>query len=154
MHTVRPATFSDIPSICILMELAHIESKYAEYRLDLNRKFKPLLMESIRSGNGCVYVSLAGDNITGFIVGMIDDLYHVLHVKYASDMFFYALPSDPRGFVALLDEFLGWAQQVPDVVRIRLGATNAVGDFHPVAKLYVKKGLTLEGEMYEMEVSP
>ena len=144
----------DIPAICDLMEEAHATSKYKKYPLAMDRKFKPLVMESIRSGNGCVFISTTDDKVTGFIIGAVDDLYHVLNVKYATDMFFYVTPAGGGAGVKLLNAFISWARGVPGVVRIRLGSTNAVGDYERTAKLFERKGLTQEGVMHEMEIAP
>lgn len=145
---IRPALYVDIPEICALAVEAHSASKYAKYPMNLKGKFKPLLMESIRSGNSCLFVSERKGKVTGFIIGMIDDLYHVLNVKYATDIFFFA----QRDGGALLDAFIEWAGRIPGVVQIRLGATDAVGDYTRVEKLFGRKGLIQEGVMYTMEI--
>ena len=145
---IRPALYADIPTICALMIEGHKVSKYKDYPLDTKRKFRTLLMESIRSGNSCVFVAERQGVVVGFLVGMVDDLYHILNVKYATDLFFFALYEGS----ALLDAFIEWAKIQPGVVRIRLGATDVVEDYNRVAKLYDRKGLTQEGALYEMEI--
>lgn len=153
---IREAKFVDIPGICTLMLEGHAVSKYKEYPINVDRKLKPLIMESIRSGNHCVFVSTIDERITGFLIGMVDDLYHILNVKYATDLFFYVADVDRKGGVGLLNEFIQWARQVPNVVRIRLGVTNVAEgvDYDRVAKLYVQKGFIQEGLLFEMEVTP
>lgn len=152
MHEVRPAKFGDIPEICSLMLRVFPLTKYAEFPLNMDRKMKPLLLESIRSGNSCVFVSTVNAKITGFLVGMVDDLYHVLNVKYATDLFFYVEPGDGHGGAKLLDTFIAWAETIPKVVRIRMGATDALGEYSRVAKLYERRGFSQEGVLYDMGV--
>ncbi len=154
MHEVRPAKFMDIPEICALVLRVHPYTKYAEYPINMDRKMKPLLMESIRSGNGCAFVSLLEGKITGFIIGMVDDLYQVLNVKYATDLFFYVGPEDGHGASGLLDAFIAWARTVPKVVVIRLGITDIVSpDYMRVSKLYERKGLVRNGVLHEMGIA-
>lgn len=146
MSEIRPAKFGDIPELCALMLRVHPTTKYAQFSINMDRKAKPLLMESIRSGNHCLYVSVVGEKITGFLMGMIDDLYHILNVKYATDLFFYVSPGDGRGGIGLLDAFIAWAWSIPAVVCIRLGITDIISnDYSRVAKLYERKGLVQEG---------
>jgi len=147
---VRPALYSDIPRLVELLEEMHARSKYAEYPVS-KRKFKDLCMESIRSGNGCLFVSEDKGEIRGFIIGAVDDLYHVLRVKYATDLFFY-VSEQGKGAGQLVTQFIDWAIAKPDVVTIRMGATDAITDFNRVAKLYERKGLTQEGVMHEMRI--
>jgi len=148
---IRPAKYSDIPRLVELAKELHGRSRYADYGLRV-AKVKDLIMESIRSGNGCVFVAEINGIIEGFIVGAIDDLYHILKAKYATDIFFYVSKRDQRSAPGLLDAFIEWAKIVPSVVSIRLGATDAVGDYERVAKLFARKGLKQEGVMYEMKI--
>lgn len=132
------------------MRELHACSRYSHYQLQIKR-FKDLCLHSIRSGNGCVFVSGNDDQIEGFIIGMVDDLYHVLQPKYATDLFFYVSERDQVNAPGLIDAFIDWAWSEPNVVSIRLCATDAVVDYTRTAKLYKRKGFVQEGEMYEMK---
>lgn len=109
-------------------------------------------MESIRSGNGCLFVVEKNEVVEGFLIGTMDNLYHVLRVKYATDLFFYISERTQYGALGLIKEFIDWALSKPDVVSIRMGATDAIENFNRVAKLYKRKGLVQEGVMYEMRI--
>lgn len=148
---VRPAQYRDIPRLTELMLEAHAGSKYAGYKPN-PKKFKGICMEMMRSGKGCAFVSEVRGVVEGFLIGMTDDLYHILNEQYATDLFFYVSERDGRGGIALLDSFLAWAGSIPAVVTVRLGITDLVGDYDRIAKLYERKGLVREGLMYEMRI--
>lgn len=116
------------------------------------KRFKDLCLHSIRSGNGCVFVGEVDGVIEGFLIGMVDDLYHVLQPKYATDIFFYVSDRDQTSATGLIDAFVNWAEQVPDVVSIRLGATDAVKTYKRTEKMYIRKGFVQEGVMYEKRI--
>ncbi len=150
---IRPAKFSDIPDICSLMAEGHKKSTLSAYPINVKRKLKPLLMDSIRSGTKCVYVAIKDEKVIGFIVGVIDDLYHILDVKYVADLFFYVAKDDRGEGGALFDAFIAWGKSQKGVVRIRPSATNVVGSYERTAKMYARKGFTQEGVIFDMEVS-
>ncbi|MCP4536511.1 MAG: hypothetical protein GY832_05135 [Chloroflexi bacterium] len=139
--------------MCELIKEAHAKSKYADYRLDLKGKFKPLCMEAIRSGNHCLFVSEKNGIVEGFLIGVTDDLYAVLKEKYATDVLFWISERDnPRNFVRLAMTFVEWARSIPGVVRIRMGVTDAVGETRPVEKMFETLGMSREGAMFDMEL--
>ena len=100
----------------------------------------------------CVFVCEKDGAVEGFIIGMIDDLYHVLQPKYATDVFFYVSERDQRGAAGLFAAFIDWARAVPNVVSIRVGATDAVEDFERVAKLFKRKDFVQVGGIYEVRI--
>lgn len=153
MASVRPAIYQDIPRLCELLKEGHADSKYAQYRLDIKNRFKPFVMESVRSGDHCVFVSETNGQVEGYLIGMVDDLYQFLAVQYATDVLFWVSKrDDKRNFIRLLDAFREWAASHPKVVRIRYGVTDVVGDTGPVERLYERKGLRREGALFEEEI--
>ena len=133
----RPATYADLPAICAMMAALHLASPYRDYPLSIERKFKPMAMGLMQSGNGCVFV-----NDTGFFMGSAEPLCQIYNVKFATDVFVWPGESGD----ALVSAFIAWSRTVPGVVRIRVSATNA-------EDLYESAGLSREGAIYTMEVS-
>ncbi len=148
---VRSSTYSDIPRICEILSELHQISKYAGYQINM-RQFKELCMESIRSGNNCLFVYEENGSVEGFLIGIIDNLYHVLREKYASDLFFCKSLTAKGDATGLMAAFLEWAKSQPGVVSIRMGATDVVSDYNKVSKLYDRCGMIQEGVLYEMRI--
>lgn len=154
--TIRSAKFGDIPRLTELMQEMHTRSCYAA-RATLDVKAtKALFMASIQRhgshhvGGTSVEVAEKDGVVEGFLIGILDRCYHVLSQLMATDLFFYLSErGDPRDAMRLLNGFVTWAKGNPAVIEVRMGATNAIGDFERTSVLYRRAGLERCGEMYE-----
>jgi hypothetical protein len=148
---VRDATFGDLAAICALMEEMHTSGAYAKYPLQIERKFKPLVMDLIRSGKGCAFVSTTRDEVTGFLLGMADSLCHVFDVKFATDVFFLPPESDVDTH-ELLYAFQKWAKAIDGVALIRMTAPTTNGQRDRLGAAYRMVGLSPDAGIFSMEV--
>lgn len=152
---IRPAKFSDIPSLCTLMTEAYSRSVYAtRATLDI-QQFKALCMGAIRQhgASGCLFVADHGAGPVGFIMGMTDRLYAVARERYATDLFTYvgaggqALDAD-----RLKLAFLRWARKAPGVIEVQMGVTDAISDHRRTAKTLERAGLVKFGEIFVLRL--
>jgi hypothetical protein len=155
---IRPAKHGDIPAIAALFEEMYARSKY-KGRDEIDMKLcKSLAMQSIQrhglqsAGGACVFV-IDANGVCGFVIGVLDRVYHVGRKLMASDLFYYASArAQPREAIKLYDAFLAWAASIPGVIEIKSGATDAIGDYSRVENLYRRKGLVQCGVLYERVV--
>lgn len=155
---VRPAKFADIPRVGELMRELHQRSSYAAFTLD-ERVFRNLCIEACRvhGKTGCLYVAECRGIVEGFIIGAVNRLYNIGKEFEARDLFFYASTRGDRNDAGrLVDAFLRWAEKVPNVMEINMGATDAAGPGSAArtAKLYRRKGLTQNGVLYQKRIRP
>lgn len=157
--TVRPAQFVDIPALVLLLEEVHAASIYAD-RAGFNRQeARGVFTRAIQRhghqtvGGGFVMVAEADGALEGFIVGYLDRLYHVLDGLMATDLFFICSErAHARSAGEMLDAFIEWAEGNKRVVEIRMGVTNAVGDWRRAGKIYQRRGFEQSGAMWERRV--
>lgn len=135
---IRVATYKDIPMVCGLMKMLHDESPYREYPLPIDRKFKPLLMSLINSGNGLVLVD---DPVTGFFMGSIEPLCQIYSVKFATNVFFYPCANADKMVLA----FVEWAKNNNALIRVSANTAKE-------SDAYLMSGLAHEGHTFKMEV--
>lgn len=153
---IRPAKFGDINALVELMKEGHARSKYAgRDEVDV-KEAKALLMASIqrhglkREGGTCVFVT---DQVDGFMMGMVDRVYHVGTKLVAQDLFYYAREGvKPQDAVGLLGAYLDWAESIPNVIEIRNGVTDIIGDVERVEALYRRRGFTRCGVIMERKI--
>lgn len=155
---IRQAKFADLPRLIELLREMHGRSRYRDRGEVDEKAARSLLMTSMQRhglkacGGTCVFVA-EDQNIQGMIVGIADRVYHVGTKLWATDLYFYvAEGADPRFAEGLYDAFTGWAEGMPDVVDIRNGATDAIGDFDRVAQFYKRKGLKQVGVIHERRI--
>ena len=149
---MREARFSDIPALAGLAERMHCDSIYAERCTMDVPLFKNMCMESIRSGNHCLYVSEKDGALTGFLMGCLDRIYGIGKEKYATDVFFYVGDrKDTRAAGRLLKAFVRWAES-KDVVEIHCGLSDAIGSPERVSRMYSKLGFRQSGLMMTKEI--
>ena len=153
---IRPAKFVDIPEIIAMMTEAHARSKYLDVCGLDRREARSLLTNSIqrhglkKEGGTCVFVT---DQCDGFIVGLIDRLYHVGTKLCAQQVYYYCrLSSHPQDRIGLIAEYDAWASAIPDVVVIRNDVTDFVGDVDKVEALYSKSGYRRCGVIVERSI--
>lgn len=153
---IRRAKFQDIPEIFGLMAEGHARSKYRDRDQIDKAEAKGLLMNAIqrhglkRAGGTCVFVT---DQADGFIVGILDRVYHVGTKLVAQDVFYYCRPtSHPQDRLGLLGEYVAWAAGIPDVIEVRNSVTDIIGEVEKVEALYVRCGFTRCGVMMERKI--
>ncbi len=101
--STRAARFSDIPRIAEIMEDAHKLSRDAEVTTFDDLEAKQLLVRCIqRHGQinymgSLVLVAERKGAVTGFVIGILDQVYPCLKELKVTDLLFIVLPdSDPR----------------------------------------------------------
>lgn len=148
---IRTAKFADLPRLYELIVEMHGKSRYSGHVSVHEQTAKSLLMNAIRKHNGqhdgCTWVMVSenGGVVDGFIVGMLDRVYHIGTKLAAKDMFLYATAADAG---ALIDSFIDWAQRNPCVYEINLSWTDAVAGAERIEKLYERKGFTRCGAIF------
>lgn len=156
---IRQAKFGDIPEIARLMQAMYLRSKYVgRDEIDI-KEAKALAVQSVQRhglktpGGTCVFVAQDREPLTGFIIGVLDRVYHIGRKLMATDIFWYADDGSPRDAIMLFDAYLKWAGSVPGVIELKNGATDAIGgDYSRVAKLYERRGFKQTGVIYEKAV--
>lgn len=153
---IRRAKFQDIPEIFDLMVEGHARSKYRGRDQIDRAEAKSLLMNAIqrhglkRAGGTCVFVT---DAVDGFIMGVLDRVYHVGTKLAAQDAFYYCRPtSNPQDRIGLLGEYVAWAAGIQDVIEVRNAVTDIIDDVGKVEALYVRCGFTRCGVMMERKI--
>lgn len=155
---VRRAKFADIIKLWALMQEAHQRSRYADKTELDERLFKSTCVECLRGhsekvNTSCAFVSEDEDGlITGFILGITDNVYHFGKNRYASDLVTYVKSGHEGAGVELYREFLDWAENAPGVINIRLGATDVIGDYRKTEILFKRHGFIQEGVLYRKEI--
>lgn len=154
--SVRPARFADIPRLTDLMIELHARSRYRRYALQTD-DFKKLCVETIRRHGpfASLFVSVGGEEVTGFLIGLTEEIYGLLRERYATDLFFYVTPRSPaRHCLELFTAYLAWASEAPRVIEVRNGAVDAVEGMDPekTAAIYRRFGLRREGVIYRKEL--
>lgn len=153
---IRSAQFADIPRLVELIQRTHAGSIYAG-RCNVDVKLlKATLLHAIEKhgrklcGGSLVLVSEEAGIVTGLLLGLVERVYVVLDRLYVTDLF-YVCPN-PKDALKMLARLLVWAKSIPGVIEVRLGATDAVGDWSRVQKLYERLGMKQSGVMCSMEV--
>jgi hypothetical protein len=154
--SIRPAKFIDIPEILGLMVGAHAVSKYRD-RDQINKAAaKSLIQNSIQrhglkaAGGSCVFVT---HEVDGFLIGLLDNLYHVGTKLCAQQVFYYCRPGcHPQDAIGLIGEYVAWASGIPNVLEIRNDVTDFCGDVDKVEALYSRCGFKRCGVIVERKI--
>jgi len=155
--TVRAAKFADIPRLAEIMASAHQRSRYVDNCTFDEIEAKQLLVRCIqRHGQmnymgSLVLVSERNDNVDGFIVGILDQVYPALSELKATDLLIvHEEGADPRDFPVMLDKLIAWGSENPKVVEILLGVTDAIIDWHRAKPIYERAGLEQCGGLFRI----
>ena len=154
---IRSGRFGDIPRLTELFREMHARSKYAT-RATLDEKHvKSLIVQALQrhgathDGGTWVKVAEVNDVVEGFIIGVLDRVYHIGVELMATDLFFYCSPrSDVKAAGELLDSLVGWAKENPKVVEVCCAMTDAIGDWERTMLLYRRHGFKTTGGMAEI----
>lgn len=157
---IRPAKFADIPRLMELLHEMRERSKYANKdEIDLAAA-KQLLVGSLQRATGkgpgatCAFVAENDGHIEGFIVGVLDRVYHIGKRLWATDLFFYTTKqAGPRDFERLFDAFEEWAMGNPKVIEIHPGVSDAINsDPTRLGRFYRRRGYAQDGLMFQRMV--
>lgn len=156
---IRAARSTDVPLLLAMLHEMHAASKYAG-RVEISDKAADaLLMSAIASqgqhGPQASHVIIAEQDgkPVGFMVGVLDRVYHIGNKLTANDLFLYVRPnSGVRPVIALIDSYIAWASGKRAVVEIMLSWSDALPGAADIAALYGRKGFTRSGEMFEMRL--
>jgi hypothetical protein len=105
-------------------------------------------------GGSWVMVCEKDDTVEGFIIGLLDRVYHIGKRLCAYDLFLYCTPRSGRDMAALVDSYFGWADNNPRVGFVKASWTDAVKGASRMGKFYQRKGFELIGEIYERVATP
>lgn len=156
--TVRAAKFADIPAMIAVMQRAQSRSEFARCTFDREEARQTLANGLNRHGHtnrggGLILVSETDGRVRGFILGLLDSVYPFLKELRATDLLFILdEDADPRDALRMVKELKAWALQAPKVIKVELGATNAIGDWERTAKLYAREGFTQYGGIFQMTI--
>lgn len=152
--SVREANFVDTAHLAELYEQAYRRSIYAEYTFDTieaKRLFARAIHRHGQMNNGASLVLVSERNglIEGFLVGLLDSVYPCAKELMATDLLFlFSEGADPWDAKVMLKRLISWAEANPKVIEVRLGVTDAMGDYERTAKLYERLGLERAGALF------
>lgn len=157
--SVRAANFSDIPEVVRLMREAHQASRYAETATFDADEATQLCREAMNRhgqhnyGAKLFLVSADGGHVQGYFIGFMDKIAPALKELAAVDLLFYFNEdANPLDAAMMIKEHAAWALAAPKCIEIHLGATDAIGDWQRVGKLYKRLGLDLCGGMWRRSI--
>lgn len=153
---IRVGKFGDLPSIYGLMVEAQAASTYSEFSGMFETRARAILMNAMQrhggdtEGSTFVAVADVGDQIDGFVIGVLQPLYLVLDVLEGTDMFLIVRQKahgDTGG--RLLRAMHKWAWASPYVQVVRQGNNAAFGNLRVSGRLYTQAGMKITGNVYE-----
>lgn len=145
----------DFPGVAAVVVAAHSRSIYKDVdQVDLAR-LKRVWIASVQgheaknhNGSFC-YVAETDGVVSGFIIGVLDYLYHFGHKLMATDLLYLPSPAcSDRDAIGMFRKFEEWAENRPDVVEIVPGLTNVLGSYERTKELYLRLGYEPRGEMF------
>lgn len=159
---VRSAKAADLDKgLFGLVKETHARSRYACYPADekLAREFllRTIFFNQRKAADDATHIFVAEHDgaLVGYIVPHAERLYHLCRPLMVSDLYFYVRPGSHFAAAhALWDALETWAD-VPEVVSIQPGITNAVlPDWEIAAKFYEARGYTRIGGIFEKSREP
>lgn len=155
---IRAALPSDFPRIKALFAEMHEGSKFAGRTAISDRALHDLLLMALGNRNrpiaGGTHFSVATkkDRVEGFMIGMLDRVYHIGTKLVAQDMFLHVTKDGFKTDVSrLIDDYLSWANSNPNVIEINLSWTDALPGAERVSNLYQRKGFVCVGGIYQRQ---
>lgn len=157
---VRQATFSDVPRMRSLMEEMCARSVYAGRTEIDKRECFAVLTNAIQrhgmknAGGTMVMVAEAGGVVEGFIIGVIDRVYHVGVALMVTDLFFITSErAEPQDAYRMLKALIRWGEENPKVIEVRCGVTGIVGNVDDIGALYARAGMNRVGAFFEKGIA-
>lgn len=154
---IRPATFGDLPRLFTLVCEQHEASKYyPDVGVD-EPTLRSYLMQGVQrhggtnNGSTCLFVEEHKGQVEGFILGILDRLYHIGDRLWSNDLFLVCTDNAPKmASSRLIDVYSDWAYNNPKVAKIMLSWTDAIGvDGKQIEKLFKRKGFLPVGGIWE-----
>lgn len=156
---IRQARHQDIPAIIAMLHEMHLESKYAGRVAISDKAAEHLLLGAIaaqgQNGPQASHVVIAEEDgqTVGFMVGVLDRVYHIGNKLVANDLFLYVRPgASQKHVLALIDSYVTWAAGKRAVLEIMLSWTDTLPGADRIAALYCRKGFLKIGEIFEMRL--
>lgn len=154
---IRPAKYQDIPVLMAMLHEMHAASKYAG-RVDISDKAAEQLLMSAIAAQGqigpqgsLVIIAEEGGKQIGFMIGILDRVYHIGRKLTANDLFLYVRKgASQKHALALIDNYVSWASNIRAVLDIALSWTDALPGAERITAVYERKGFTKTGGIYEM----
>jgi RimJ/RimL family protein N-acetyltransferase len=153
---IRPATFSEIPRLVDLLEEMCAESKYAG-RVNVDRRAAGALLQQCvtrhngkHEGGAWVMVDDRDGIAEGFMVGLLDRVYHIGDKLSAKDIYLHATKrAGQASALRLFRSYVDWAASNPKVIEINGSWTDALPGAERIALVYQKLGFRKCGEIFE-----
>lgn len=152
---IRKPTFSNIPAMLELFREMHKRSRYAGIATLDEQLIKQSLARAMQlhcspnDGGSWLMVVEQDGVIEGFLLGVLERLYHVARELTATDVFFYVSErAHPNAAGQLLDEFTKWADACGKVIELRFGVSDAIGDPERTGALYRRRGYRPAGLIF------
>ncbi len=157
--TIRIPKAVDFPDVAAVLVDSHRRSIYAgRDEVDMVRLKRVYLDVCQRNGHrnaGGTYMRVAEREgvIVGLIVGVLDAVYHIGTKLMATDLFYVPTPAcSDRDSIALFRGFEEWAVENERVIEIKLGLTNALGEYERTKAMYLRMGYSPCGELFERRI--
>lgn len=155
---IRPAKYQDIPAILAMLHEMHAASKYAG-RVEISSKAAEQLLMSAIAAHGQIgpqgaHVVIAEEDgkPVGFMVGVLDRVYHIGRKLTAQDLFLYVRDgASQKHVLGLIDSYIGWASNIRAVLDIMLSWTDTLPGAERIEAVYARKGFTKIGGIFEMK---
>ena len=158
---IRPAKFIDTPRLVELLCEMQRRSKYAGHVGVDEKAAHTLIAQAIQRHGGSHYgaslvmVAEQDEQVEGFIIGMLDRVYHIGDRLSAQDLFLYCTElAQPRDFLRLFNAYLNWASVIPKVWEIKASWTDTLPDAAEIGRLYERLGFQQCGAIYERTALP
>lgn len=153
---IRPAAPCDIPRLKELFAEMHAASKFIG-RVSISEKaLHDLLLMTLGNmrrpiaGGTHFSVTVRKDRVEGFMIGILDRVYHIGTKLVAQDMFLHVSKNGFKTDVSrLIDDYIEWASGNPNVIDINLSWTDALPGAERISNLYRRKGFVRVGGIYE-----
>lgn len=154
-----PKSFADVLGIIDVLRWGHENSAYRGLTFD-EKEANSVVCQAVqrhahknRTGS-FVQVSEVEDKIAGFIIGVLQPVYHVHREVGATDLFWITQPKCPvREKVGLMLSLVDWAKAHPHCVEITSAASDAMGTASKAAPILEKLGFKPFGSIYRMEIA-
>lgn len=154
---IRRATASDLPRLYdLLLEIQQKSKYFPDIEVD-ERAARSLLMTGIQrngsmhDGGSLMLVEERSGNVEGFIMGMLDRIYHIGTRLCANDIYLYCTDAASKtAALRLAKGYIDWAMGNPKVAKIMLSWTDALGvDGESIGRMYGGLGFHKVGEIWE-----
>lgn len=155
---IRPATLSDLPRLLELVLEMHASSEFPARMIGVDEiTTRSILMDGVmrngRTNNGGTLLNVVERDgaVEGFMLGILQRVYHICNRLEAQDFWLYCSKKAPaRASERLIDAYIEWAQANPKVADIMLSWTNVVGvKGEKLGRLYKRKGFERVGEIWK-----